>query len=164
MSLARKTFLGDFWGHPFPCAQCSWLVFSSSGPADVRCFGGALPRRRLVRRVLFSQLHEQPIHRSTTIWWGLPVSHKCVIPSRSSSRAQGIATSHSGAFSALCALLQLVVGTLKFSSMPLSLSVSLPRISLSRSASKIDSLGDDETQLRLTASQTATGLCHHGCL
>ena len=35
-------------------------------------------------------------------------------------------------------------------------SLSLPRIWLSRSTSKIDALDDDETPLRLTASQTAT--------
>ena len=43
-----------------------------------------------------------------------------------------------------------------FSPLPLSSSLSLPRIWLSRSTSKIDALDDDETPLRLTASQTAT--------
>ena len=43
-----------------------------------------------------------------------------------------------------------------FSRAPLSFSVSLPRIWLSRSTSKIDALDDDETPLRLTASQTDT--------
>ena len=38
----------------------------------------------------------------------------------------------------------------------LNFSLSLPRIWLSRSASKIDAPDDDETPLRLTASQTAT--------
>ena len=42
------------------------------------------------------------------------------------------------------------------SPVPLSFSVSLPRIWLSRSTSKIDALDDDETPLRLTASQTDT--------
>ena len=43
-----------------------------------------------------------------------------------------------------------------FSPVPLSFSVSLPRIWLSRSTSEIDALDDDETPLRLTASQTDT--------
>ena len=43
-----------------------------------------------------------------------------------------------------------------FSPVPLSSSVSLTRIWLSRSTSKIDALDDDETPLRFTASQTAT--------
>ena len=43
-----------------------------------------------------------------------------------------------------------------FSPVPLSSSLSLPRIWLSRSTSKIDALDDDETPLRLTASQTDT--------
>ena len=42
------------------------------------------------------------------------------------------------------------------SRVPLSFSVSLPRIWLSRSTSKVDALDDDETPLRLTASQTDT--------
>ena len=46
--------------------------------------------------------------------------------------------------------------TVNVSPVPLSLSSSLPRIWLSRSTSKIDALGDDETPLRLTASQTDT--------
>ena len=43
-----------------------------------------------------------------------------------------------------------------FSPVPLSSSVSLPRIWLSRSTSKIDALDDDETPLQFTASQTDT--------
>ena len=43
-----------------------------------------------------------------------------------------------------------------FSVFMLQLSLSLPRMWLSRSTSKTDALDDDETPLRLTSSQTAT--------
>ena len=84
---------------------------------------------------------------------GAAMSRNCLFHSHSSWHLQGSVTSYSGAFSRTFSACG---NMLHFSSMPLSLSVSFLRIWLSRSTSKIDALGDDRTQLRVTASQTAT--------
>ena len=110
----------------------------------------------------FSQLREQPNHQSTRICWGQPylaivlahvflaIFSACTaLPPKPSVERRVRFSAH------FLSTLLLVENMVIFSRVPLSFSVSLPRIWLSRT-SKIDALDDDETPLRFTASQTDT--------
>ena len=152
----------------FACSCCCSHVHGRSPmetmrwQADASCSRIAAPRRRLVRRVFF-RLREQPNHQNTRICWGQPylaivLAHvflaifgACTaLPPKPSVERRVRFSAHFFEHSSACG--NMVI----FSRVPLSFSVSLPRIWLSRSTSKIDALDDDETPLRLTASQTAT--------
>ena len=126
--------------------------------ASRRQLRNAAPRRRLVGRVPFPAARAaQPSAHEDLL--GSATSRNCLgtCLSRNLRHVHSIATQnvesgfrHIFEHSSACG--NMVI----FSRVPLSSSVSLPRIWLSRSTSKIDALDDDETPLRLTASQTDT--------
>ena len=103
----------------------------------------------------FFRLREQPNHQNTRICWGQAMSRNCLGTCLAIFGAWIQLNVESGfrcIFEQSSACGNMVI----FSRVPLSFSVSLPRIWLSRSTSKIDALDDDETLLRVTASQTDT--------
>ena len=126
--------------------------------ADASRSSSAAPRRRLVRRVrLPAARAAQPSEHEDLLGSAIVSAH---VFSQSSAGAQhchpslqlNVESSFRHIFEHSSACGNMVI----FSPVPLSSSVSLPRIWLSRSTSKIDALDDDETPLQFTASQTDT--------
>ena len=124
--------------------------------ADASCSRSAAPRRRLVGRVLFSSCASSPTTRtrgSVGVKPCLAIVLAHVFLAIFGAWLQlNVDSSFRCIFEHSSACGNMVI----FSPVPLSSSMSLPRIWLSRSTSKIDALDDEETPLRLTASQTAT--------
>ena len=139
------------------------------GQADARCSRSAAPRRRLVRRVVFFQLQGAARAAQPSEHEDLLGNRFCLILAVAMTHlAQSHSLVHLPCCDVHCFSLLFTAFLVVFQcfwyihsrSTRLAardtVSVSLPRIWLSRSTSETDALGDDKTQLRLTASQTAT--------
>ena len=126
-----------------PCRRC----VGASGS------GGAAPRRRLVGRVFPAARAAQPSEHEDVLWFAL--SRKCFFSfSQFLEHAQYCRELYCSRPERKVFLFNafLLCFSLFFVSANVAFSLSLPRIWLSRSTSKIDALDDGETPLPLTAS------------
>ena len=145
---------GDFF-RLFLAHNCC-LLETTSAQVDASCSRSATLRRRLVRRVFFPAARAaQPSGHEDLLRFAL--SRNGLFHSRSAWRAGCCHDFHCSHHECKVLLYSvfLVVCFIVSVSAPDAVSLSLPRIWLSRSTSKTDALDDDETSLRLTASQTA---------